>query len=409
MKAKRRIQSAYLTAGVVVATAMLTVLVVAWAQPIRARSAQAATQMPAQVSFEHYLFDVGSGKWVIGNTTVLVDAQTQVVQEYGPAERGAWVKVWATQTEAGGLHADMIVVLRPKGQRSPPIQFTGRLAKMSADEWIVDGRLFKIAGAILPEPLPEKDWLLWVVAEQRSLDLYALFVRVIARSADEVPREFEGALASYKASEAGQWWNIGSHSVWITKTLLPAGEPPVGKEVEVRAVYDDAGTLTAEALRVVEGPSPMQVNALVAHISQQADGAQVWNVIAFGSNAESEPIASAVHVSRNTMVDESRATARAGQWGEVHGVPIGTGLYQADVIRLEQPVLITVSGNIRKLTSKSANGAWLWIDNRQVWVAAQKTPPAGLRMDEPVVIRGRLLGNGVIWADQVQVQKNAAP
>lgn len=409
MKAKRRTRSAYLTAGLVIATAMLTVIVVAWAQPVRARSAQAAIQMPAQVSFEHYLFEVGSGKWVIGNTTVLVDAQTQVVQEYGPAECGAWVKVWATRTEAGGLHADMIVVLRPKGQRSPPIQFTGRLAKMSADEWIVDGRLFKIAGAILPEPLPEKDWLLWVVAEQRNLDLYALLLRVIARSEKDVPKEFEGVLDSYTVSADGQFWSVSGHTVWITETLLPAGEPPVGKEIEVRAVRNDAGTLEATALRVIEGPLPMQVNALVAHISQQADGAQVWNVIAFGSNAESEPIASTVHVSRNTMVDESRATARAGQWGEVHGAPIGTGLYQADVIRLEQPVLITVSGAIQKLTSKSANGAWLWIDNRQIWVAAQKTPPADLRMDEPVVIRGRLLGNGVIWADQVQVQKNAAP
>jgi hypothetical protein len=68
-------------------------------------------------------------------------------------------------------------------------------------------------------------------------------------------------------------------------------------------------------------------------------------MIVFPDEPWANPFATLMYVNGNTLVDERRAAARPGQWAEVTALPLGGDEYQADRIRLEQPVPITGSAS----------------------------------------------------------------
>jgi len=115
-------------------------------------------------------------------------------------------------------------------------------------------------------------------------------------------------------------------------------------------------------------------------------GEQVWDLIVFPPSEYAEPVIGTARVNANTLVDESRAVAQPGQWVEVQGITIGPDQYQADVMRLDQPVPVAISGELR------AAGVWLG-SSRLARLADQA--------EGEVLIRGLRLGNGVVWAERI--------
>jgi hypothetical protein len=110
-----------------------------------------------------------------------------------------------------------------------------------------------------------------------------------------------------------------------------------------------------------------------------------------------------LRVSDNTVVDESRAIARTGQWAEVRGADLGGDEYQADVIRLERPMPVSLVGELQSVPT--SGGGWGQINGQPVWLGS--VAPAGGAMAQAdaggsVAVIGVRLGNGVIWAKSVR-------
>ena len=113
----------------------------------------------------------------------------------------------------------------------------------------------------------------------------------------------------------------------------------------------------------------------------------------------------AAHVEREYLVDESRAIAQPGQWVEVQGISIGQDEYQADVIRLDQPVPAVVAGELR-LVCAPAGGrsscAWWVIEGTPLWIEnGHLARMAGVLEGEEVIVRGVRLGNGVLRVERM--------
>ena len=141
---------------------------------------------------------------------------------------------------------------------------------------------------------------------------------------------------------------------------------------------------------------------MVAAIGGEADGAEIWEVVVFPEEPWADPKVGILHVNGNTMVDESRATARAGQWAEVRGVELALNEYQADVIRLERPAPVSLQGELSVAPAGAGSPGWWQIDGRPVWWANPRSASAAAAYENDIVsLVGVRLANGVIWATQV--------
>ncbi|MCX6031502.1 MAG: DUF5666 domain-containing protein [Chloroflexi bacterium] len=409
-----------------VLTAAAVILLLTAAQGLPGRTAESSrTSGAPDVRFEGYLMAQGPDKWLVGDYSVIVDQQTTVIEKNGRAEVGAWLAVWANTDGAGGLRAELIYVTRPAGQNGPIVQISGALTKKQNPWWVVHNVPVKITPETLIPEDPQTGWIIWVMAEQHGLDLWALSVAVIAKTPDAVPVEFEGTLEQIEPERwlvSGRWVRISA------QTTILGGPPAVGQAVEIAATLASDGSPVAYLARIVPPDEAVTLEALVAAITPDADGGQVWDMIVFPPGQWANPIATLVHVNGNTFVDESRAVARQGQWAEVTALPLGAQEYQADQIRLDQPIPVTVSGDLapvsgaegeadgrmagkdeatsaagagRALPKADTAGSWYRLQGRPVWVPQAGPSLAARQYQDGASLEGILLGNGVIWAKQV--------
>jgi hypothetical protein len=101
-------------------------------------------------------------------------------------------------------------------------------------------------------------------------------------------------------------------------------------------------------------------------------------------------------------VDESRAVAGAGQWAEVVATPIKHDEFQAEVIRLEETVAITLEGDLHQAATASGAGGWAQVGERVVWFPGRMAGgvSAATGGQGRTLIEGILLGNGIVWAQR---------
>ena len=354
--------------------------------------APAEVQIPVQNRFEGCLKAKGLDKWLVGDISVFVDGQTELIDKRGPAEVGAWLIVWATEMADGRLHAELIFVERPAGQPGY-FQLTNTLKKKSQDWLVVGDTAVQVNQETRIIGSPEVGNLVSVSAEQRGIDALALTVEVIATDPAAVPIEFEGTI-----EEIGQpFWRIAGQQVKVDDRTKVIGERVVGRHAEVVAGTGADGWLRADIIRILDQPAEVTVGALVAAIIPQEGGTQLWDTIVFAPEEGTYPKPGLVYVHNNTLVDESRAIAQPGQWAEVTGLAIGPDTYQADLIRVEQPVPVTISGEVEERPAGPSQRGWWRIGGRTVWVADAARLMADAQVGKQATVRGLLLGNGVVW------------
>ena len=350
--------------------------------------------------YEGLLRGIRQGTWTVGEKGVQVDQQTVVVEKRGKAEIGAWVIVWGQQDEAGQLRAEVISVDRPAAWTAPIVQISGMLRKQAATWWVVEQQLIEITSDTLISGEPKIGELVWVVAIQQGDTLRGLAVEVLAQSPENPPVEFEGTIQAFSSF----LWQVDGRAIIVDENTRIYGVPTVGWIAEVQASQLADGRLLAQMIRVVDPTAEVTLSAMVAEITAAEDGTQNWDVVVFPKSLWAEPTIGTVRVSNNTYVDESRAIARTGQWVEVRGVNLGGEAYQADVIRMERPIPVSLTGEIQPAPGMTTGDGWGQIKGQPVWLGAVQ--PEGAMAQAiaggNVAVVGVRLSNGVIWAQQVR-------
>jgi hypothetical protein len=352
---------------------------------------------PTQIHIEGELKSKSPTLWVVSEFSVLVDGQTQVIEKRGLAEPGAWLIIWAISDPSGTPRAEVIVVDRPPGAPSPTIQFTDVLNKMTDQWWIVGETLLHVGSTATIVGTPTIGALISVTADQQDSVLEAIRIEIVVNDPSHAPQDFEGAIEAMESNR----WRVEGRWVMVTSATSINGIPALGKHAEVRVLLQGDGSLLATLIRVLEKVE-VTMGALVNDISPQASGMEVWDVSVFPDQLYADPYAATVYVDGDTLVDESRAIARAGQWADVRAEPLNPTEFQAQVIRLEQTSSVTVTGGLQQAATASGVGGWARIGGRTIWFPGQMagSVSAATGGQGDTLIEGILLGNGVVWAQR---------
>jgi hypothetical protein len=369
----------------------LVLLSTASALPARAQDDTPATN-PTRL--EGYLKLIEGDNWWVGDAQVVVTEDTVIIEKRGQAEVGAWVVVQGPQAPGGPILAELVMVERPAGMQGVLWPFSGLLTKQAEDLWVINDVPVRVTPETDIRGAPRPGWLVWVIAEQPpdALELQALVIEAIASDPSQVPVEFEGVLEAMEPE-----WRVAGQTFRLSPQVVTIGELVVGQQVEVQAIVQPDDSLVAYLIRAVDTSADARLSALVAGIANDPDGHQTWDLIIFPPSAWTEPVIGTAHVSANALVDESRAVAQAGQWAELQGITIGLHQYEADVIRLDQPVPAAVSGELRQ----AGTTAWWTIDGMPVWLGSARLARLAAQAEGDVVIRGVRLNNGVLWAERI--------
>lgn len=243
----------------------------------RASSASLTSTTEVEIRFEGYLKAIGAGKWLIGSQSVLVDSSTTLIEKRGKAEVGAWVIVWATQSENGRIHANTISVERPAGQGGPTYQFSGIVSKQIQEPlalWIVDDLLIKITPQTQLIGEAGVGWLVWVVAEDEGDGLRGIVIEAIAETPEDLPVEFEGTIEAISDNQ----WRISGQDVFLDTNPLILGTPTINFGAEVRATRDALARWQAHIIRVF-GPDDDPIPPRAAAVSNA--GTTEWRLNAW--------------------------------------------------------------------------------------------------------------------------------
>ena len=386
----------------------LALLVAAAQKPPAPVAAALQAPDPTQIHIEGELKSKSPDLWVVGEFSVLVDGQTQYVEKRGLADLGAWLIVWAVSDPSGTPRAEIIVVDRPAGASTPIIQFSAVLNKANGEWWVVGDQMVHLSPPVLSVVVtPTVGSLVTVTAEQQDSLLEAIRIETAVQDPSQIPLDFEGTI---EAMELDRWQVDGRWVKVPPSDTLIIGTPAVGKHAEVRALLQGDGSLLAILIRVPE-KIEVTMGTLVTDIAQQASGAEVWDVSVFPDELYTDPYSATVHVDGDTLVDESRAIARPGQWADVRAQPLNPDEFQAEVIRLEQTVAITVEGNLQQAATASGSGGWAQVGGRTIWFPGQmpRSVSAATGGQGRTLIEGILLGNGIVMAQRFIPIEGQAP
>lgn len=372
----------------------ISVLLGAWALPGDAAiMGQDQAAQTVSTRFEGFLKALGSGKWLVGETSVLVDDRTTVSEKRGRAEPGAWVIVWGERDPYGSVRAALIQIDRPAGRSGPVIQFSGVLHKQAGAWWVIDDALVQVTPDIAQiTGEPRIGALLWVVAENQDTSYRALAIEVLAQTSDTRPVEFEGPIETLGTSE----WTVAGHRLVLGSDSVIIGEPAIGAVAEVRAAARSDGAWNVLLARIVDEPPPEELGALILGIApDEGGGVERWTLLVFPPDPWVDPVTGFLDLDTTTFVDESRALARPGQWLQARGTRTGPGGFRADSIRIEQPTPVDLTAGLQ--LAGAPGSAWRQFRGQPVWLAAApQAAAAAISAEGPA--RGLRLGNGVIIA-----------
>jgi hypothetical protein len=385
----------------------LALLVAAAQKPPAPVAAAFQAPDPTQIHIEGELKSKSPDLWVVGEFNVLVDGQTQFVEKRGLADLGAWLIVWAVSDPSGTPRAEIIVVDRPAGASNPIIQFTAVLNKVAGEWWVVGDDLVHVSPSTSIIGAPTVGSLVSVTAEQQDSVLEAIRIETAVLEPSQTPFDFEGTIEAIEQDRwkvEGRWVKVPPLNIQII------GTPAPGKHAEVRVLLQGDGSLLATLIRVPE-KLEVTMGTLVTDIAPQASGAEVWDVSIFPDQIYTDPYSATVHVDGDTLVDESRAIARPGQWADVRAMPLNPDEFQGEIIRLEQTVAITVEGTLQQAATASGAGGWAQIGGRTIWFPGQmpRSVSAATGGQGKTLIEGILLGNGVVLAQRFVPIESQAP
>jgi len=296
--------------------------------------------------------------------------------------------------------AALIQTGSPTSLATPTIQLSGMLRKQTTSLWMVEQTLLEITPDTVMSGQPAIGALVWVIAQQQGDTLRALAAEVLAPDPVIPLFEFEGTIMSMTSAS----WRVDDREVLIDQRTEIFGDPVKDKIAEVQAGELPDGRLLAHTIRVVDPAAEASLNAMVTNITSGTGDAELWEVIVFPKSPWADPSIATLHVSMNTYVDESRATAQIGVWAEMRGAPLGVEDYQADVIRLERPIPVSITGEILPAPTSPAPTTWGQINGQPVWLGAVEPGKTSAQavLGSNVSITGVRLSNGVIWANRVQ-------
>lgn len=299
------------------------------------------------IRFEGYIKATGPSKWLIGNSFVLVDSQTVIIEKFGRAEVGAWVVVWGRENPQGAIYGEIIQVERPAGS-APIWQFSGVVTKrfVSQDRWVVNGLLVQQTGETQIIGTPDTGWLVWVVAEYQEATLRALVIMALAPDPGSVPAEFQGTLEAV-GPEGGQ---IDGHPYVLGPDSFIIGTPAAGLQAELRGVQDESGVLHVDLLRALDA---------TARLSQRGPASGPYAAAPYtADNATTTPRATP-EVVADGLSDAARPTLVEARDGTMHAVwasdgnvmwatrpPDGTWSQGRRIASGSEPVLVSDSTGV---------------------------------------------------------------
>jgi hypothetical protein len=391
--------------------ALLLALLLLVAGPFPVRAEQATQQEGIPVRLRERIVQQNGDLWQVGPTSVRITPTTLLRESNGPAVVGAYVEVAGYADAQGAVTASEVTVLLPRGNNGPIVELSGVVTKITSmvDKqgkttwfWVVGEQLVM---ATDPETLiigkPGAGWLVWVVGVREAPDaVRALAIEAITADLSGLPVEFEGTIEAISATA----WQVDGRALRLTPNTVVLGVPEIGAIGEVRATEAADGTLTALVVRSVNPAVEAFINALVDRITAAPNGTQSWSVTMFtGTGNDMRVEAGTIQVSQATYVEERRTALREGVYAEIDGQRIGANEVKAELVRLDRPTPITLSGPIGAPTTAGAGEFWtvggkrVWSNTAQVTDAFRSAQAStGLR----VSVRGVRLGNGVIWVQQ---------
>jgi len=196
--------------------------------------------------------------WVINGLTVLVTPDTEIDEEHGPAQVGAWVKVKAHLEPASDGTSYVIVADEIEVKRSPgacfKVEFYGELMSITTDDsgqtvWIVSGHTVIITAETQIEGTPEVGAIVKIEGcAQPDGSVIATEVEVRrppGEGGEEV--EFRGPIVEMTDGQ----WQVGRWIVLITDSTQISGDPPdVGDLAEVHGYLNAQGQVVAKEIEV---------------------------------------------------------------------------------------------------------------------------------------------------------------
>lgn len=383
---RRRRHSPYITLYLLVTLLLLT------SSSVLASSDRAPAG--STVRFEGMIEAIGFKKWIIQGVTVFVSPYAEIIEEGGQAEVGAWVTVSATWQADGNLWANWIRVERPAGAAGEVIEFTGLIERIEPQRWVVGG----VEVCILPDTVIEGQPKVGVLARVRARwqadGWQALAIAAYPAISGEGQVQFEGTIEAMGPA----LWVVSGVAVQITADTTIAGEPQVGRRVEVTAYLQPDGRLWAQHILVISGNENRwrQFGGLIS-IIYTGEQPQRWMI------RELDPVVKAeettVLVNGNTLIDQSRAVAAPGMWAEVTAYGEDDGRLWAQRIRIERPVAVAIEGTLD--TAPAGTSGWWLVDDHRVYVHAQTVVVGSLMTGMRVYVAGLMLGNGSIWAEHI--------
>ena len=345
------------------------------------------------VRFEGMIEAIGIQKWLIEGITVFVSADTEIIEGAGPAEVGAWVTVEATWQGDGNLWADRIRVERPAGEPGQIIEFTGLIELIEEARWVVGGVEVCIPPEVVIEGQPKVGVPAWVRAQWQESRWLALEIAVYPAIGDETQVQFEGIIEAIGPS----LWVISSVAVEVDEDTIIAGEPEVGRRVEVTAYLYPEGRVWAQHILVLpeDNNRIVEFEGLVQAIHTDREP-QEWEIVQLEPAGEVNEVV--VFVDRSTLVDQSRAVPLPGTWAEVTAYVEDDERLWAQRIRVERTVRVGIEG---VLETASAGSGWWQVDGQWVYVHEQTVVVGSPLASVRVYVEGLMLGNGCIWAERV--------
>ena len=200
------------------------------------------------------------GDWVISGKIVNVNAETTIRPENKTPEIGMMANVIALEQEDGTLWAKIIVLYR----READVQIEGTIEQLPAapylGTWIVDGFTVTVTATTDLKGATPALSLTAKVKGQKQDDGSILATDIVVKGPDLELVDFEGKLLVFSDTRPSEWiieteTPTGTEQISVTvteETYVNDRKGPVeyGAWVEVKALKEDDGTLTAVLIKV---------------------------------------------------------------------------------------------------------------------------------------------------------------
>ncbi len=261
------------------------------------------------------------GEWVVGGVSVTVTGNTTLMPSNGVPRVGDWAIVMATRLSDGSLVGDYIQIQNGSQIEARPVEFKGLIQTVEASSLTVSDVVVTTDAQTKLVGTPMTGFLARVKGFLQP-DNSVLARKITVLNPSEIGTEFEGVIEEFPAPPHYGRWLIGGIAVLAIEetTDFPGLDPQLGLFAEVSGILSTDGLVYAKAIRVVN-PTATLVKGIVERIEESE-----WTI---GGTV--------VTVDENTLIDESRARAKAGMQAEATVRDQGDGTLLAIRIRLERP------------------------------------------------------------------------